>query len=158
MRYIFGKKGRHKVSANVKSLLDKEHTHGLDSPETYEQFRRNCENSRSDLLNLLKKIKSEGKRVVGYGATSKSTTVNNYCSITSDLVEFVSDTTPIKQGKLTPGSHIPVRSHEEFLKHSPDYALLYAWNHSKEIFDKEQKFKSKGGKWILFVPKVEIIL
>jgi methylation protein EvaC len=71
-------------------------------------------------------------------------------------MEFVSDTTPIKQNKLTPGSHIPVKPYEEFSKNYPDYALLYAWNHSEEIFAKEEEFRKKGGKWIYFVPKVEV--
>ena len=157
MRYVFAPKGNHRVSPNVASLLEKEKQQGLDKAETYDQFRENCENSRTSLLGLLEKLRREGKRVVGYGATSKGTTVNNYCGIGPEHVEFVSDTTPIKQGKLTPGSHIPVKSYEAFCSNYPDYALLYAWNHSREIFDKEDKFKASGGKWITFVPQVDII-
>ena len=65
--------------------------------------------------------------------------------------------TPIKQGKLTPGSHIPVKPYEAFVQNPPDYALLFAWNHAKEIFEKELVFKAGGGKWITFVPKVGVI-
>jgi len=81
----------------------------------------------------------------------------NYCEIGPEHIEFICDTTPIKQGKLTPGSHIPVKSHEAFVQSPPDYALLFAWNHAEEIFEKEQAFRDRGGKWIIFVPKVEII-
>jgi methylation protein EvaC len=157
MRYVLAPKGSHPVAPSVAELLDKERAQGLHKPETYDQFRRNCEASRSALVALLKSLKEEGKRVVGYAATSKSTTVTNYCGIGPDLVEFISDTTPIKQGKLSPGAHIPVKPYEAFAANLPDYALLLAWNHATEIFAKEQAFKAHGGKWIMFVPKVEIL-
>ncbi len=156
MRYMLAPKGSHPISSNVEEVFAKEKQMGLEKPETYQQFRKNCEQSRSDLVELLEKLRANGKRVVGYGATSKSTTVNNYCGIGPELIEFVSDTTPIKQNKLTPGSHIPVKSYDNFSENYPDYALLYAWNHSAEIFEKEISFREAGGKWIYFVPNVEI--
>ncbi len=73
------------------------------------------------------------------------------------MIEFISDTTPIKQGKFSPGMHIPVRPYEEFVADYPDYAVLFAWNHAEEIMAKEDKFRSAGGKWIVFVPVVRII-
>jgi methylation protein EvaC len=82
--------------------------------------------------------------------------VTNYCGITPDLVEFISDTTPIKQGKFSPGVHIPVRPYSAFQEHYPDYALLFAWNHAGEIMSKEQKFRTAGGKWINYVPTVQV--
>jgi methylation protein EvaC len=94
---------------------------------------------------------------VGYAATSKSTTVTNYCGITPELVEFISDTTPIKQGKYSPGVHIPVRPHEDFVARYPDYALLFGWNHRREILEKERGFRDAGGKWIVYVPRVEVV-
>ena len=157
MRYVLAPKGSHPVSPNVASLLEKESAQGLHRDETYDQFRHNCEASRKALLDLLETLRRDGRRVVGYGATSKSTTVTNYCSIGPEHIEFISDTTPIKQGKLTPGSHIPVKPYEAFVQNPPDYALLFAWNHTKEIFEKEQVFQAGGGKWITFVPKVGII-
>ncbi len=81
----------------------------------------------------------------------------NYCGIGPQHIEFISDTTPIKQGKLTPGVHIPVKAYDEFNNNHPDFALLFAWNHAKEIFENEEAFRQKGGKWIMFVPKVEIV-
>ncbi len=157
MRYVLAPKGSHPVSPNVASLLEKESAQGLHKAETYNQFRHNCEASRKALLDLLETLRRDGKRVVGYGATSKSTTVTNYCGIGPEHIEFVSDTTPIKQGKLTPGSHIPVKPYEAFVQNPPDYALLFAWNHAKEIFEKEQAFKAGGGEWITFVPMVGVI-
>ena len=108
-------------------------------------------------MQLLHDLKRQGRRVVGYGATSKSTTVTNYCGITPDLVEFISDTTPIKQGKFNPGTHIPVRPYEDFTANFPDYALLFAWNHAAEIMAKEQNFRGAGGRWLVYVPRVEVL-
>ena len=108
-------------------------------------------------MQILSKLRQDGNRVVGYGATSKSTTVTNYCGITPDLVEFISDTTPIKQGKYSPGAHIPVKHYSEFEKKYPDFALLFAWNHGEEIISKEVKFIKSGGKFISYVPKVHIV-
>lgn len=157
MRYVLAAKGTRPAAPEVAALLDKERRQGLHAAETYHQFRRNCEASRMALRGLLESLRHLGKRVVGYGATSKSTTVTNYCGIGPEHIEFISDTTPIKQGKLTPGSHIPVKPYEAFAQNPPDYALLFAWNHAAEIFEKEEAFRARGGKWITFVPNVEII-
>lgn len=157
MRYYISHKGRYPITDAVKNQIVKEKEMDLESPEPYHQLKINIESSRDNLLNILKQLKKETKRVVGYAATSKSTTVTNYCGITPDLVEFISDTTPIKQGKFSPGAHIPVRSHDAFSHKYPDYALLFGWNHSEEIMKNEQAFKDAGGKWILYVPKVHIL-
>lgn len=157
MRYVLSHKDARPVSAAVTAQRAKEAVLGLHRRETYEKFRENVERSRTELLNLLRYVRQEGKQVIGYAATSKSTTVTNYCGITPELVEYISDTTPIKQGKYSPGVHIPVRPPEEFRAHYPDYALLFGWNHAEEIMAKEQAFRAAGGKWILYVPKVQVI-
>jgi methylation protein EvaC len=156
MRYIIAHQGARNVSAAVTAQRAKEKTLGLQQLDTFEKLRRNIERSRDELMKLLSDLKSQGKRIVGYGATSKSTTVTNYCGITPDLIEFISDTTPIKQNKFSPGVHIPVRPYGEFEANYPDYALLFAWNHAEEIMAKEQKFQDAGGQWIVYVPEVEV--
>jgi len=157
MRYIITHKGARQVSEAVIAQGRKEQQLGLHLPETYEQFRKNVEASRDQLVKMLNDLKNQGKRVVGYAATSKSTTINNYCGINADLVEFICDTTPIKQGKYSPGTHIPVRPYQDFCDEYPDYALLYAYNHAKEILAKEHQFKAAGGKWILYAPKAQVL-
>jgi methylation protein EvaC len=157
MRYVIAHKGVRPVSGAVRRQRTHEKELGLHLPITYDRFRQNCEGSRDRLMSLLKSLKADGKRVVGYGATSKSTTVTNYCGITPDLVESISDTTPIKHGKFSPGAHIPVRPHAEFVARYPDYALLFAWNHANEIMEKEGAFRDAGGKWIVYVPQVAVI-
>jgi methylation protein EvaC len=157
MRYMLAPKGSRAVSPRVDEQLAKENKQGLDGAETYRRFRENCEHSRAALMQVLDDLRKQGKRVVGYGATSKSTTVTNYCGITPAHVEFISDTTPIKQGKLSPGAHIPVRPYAEFARKYPDCALLFAWNHAAEIRDKEQAFIAAGGRWLVYVPQVKIV-
>ena len=157
MRYIIAHKGARAPAPAVERLKQKEKTLGLHRPETYDQLRRTIERSRDDLTKRLEDLKQQGKRVVGYGATSKSTTVTNYCGIGPELVEFISDTTPIKQGTFSPGAHIPVRSYEAFTANYPDYALLFAWNHAAEIMAKEEDFRRAGGKWIVYVPEVGVL-
>jgi methylation protein EvaC len=157
MRYTLAPWGSRQVSKKLSDQLAKEVGLGLDRAETYLQFKANCENSRATLMQTLERLRDQHKRVVGYGATSKSTTVINYCGITAAHVEFISDTTPIKQGKLSPGAHIPVKPYDEFVKRYPDYALLFAWNHDAEIRAKETGFIAAGGRWIVYVPEVAIV-
>ena len=157
MRYVIAHHGAKPVSESVIKQRYFERKIKLHLPETYDNFKKNIEKSKNNLMDLLTRIKDNGHRIVGYGATSKSTTVTNFCGITPDLVEFVSDTTPIKQGKYSPGTHIPVRSYREFVENYPDYALLFAWNHAEEIMAKEQKFIQSGGKWIVYVPEVQVL-
>jgi methylation protein EvaC len=157
MRYTLAPKGSRQISKKVDEQLGQEAALGLDRAETYLRFKKNCESSRAALLQTLEHLRTQRKRVVGYGATSKSTTVINYCGITPAHVEFISDTTPIKQGRLSPGAHIPVKPYDEFVKRYPDYALLFAWNHSAEIREKETSFVAAGGRWIVYVPEVAIV-
>ena len=157
MRYIIARKDVYQVSEVVLAQKTREQELGLKDMETYHNFRRNVEASRNTLMTALRDLKTKGRSVIGYGATSKSTTVTNYCGITPDLVEFISDTTPNKQGKFSPGAHIPIKPYEEFSKHPPDVALLFAWNHGEEIMAKEKAFRDKGGQWLVYVPSVELI-
>jgi methylation protein EvaC len=157
MRYVLAPIGSRPITARVTERLALEVKSGLSDPKTYDRFKQNCEQSRSRLMQTLETARAQKKRVVGYGATSKSTTVTNYCGITRDHVEFISDTTPIKQGKLSPGAHIPVRPYSAFSEHYPDYALLFAWNHAAEIQAKEDRFIKAGGAWIVYVPEVKIV-
>ena len=156
MRYTVAHKGMKEVSNNVIKLIDKEKKIGLDGSDAYSSFSNDVDKIKSDLIVLLTRLKAEGKRVVAYGATSKSTTVTNYFGITPDLVECIYDTTPIKQNKYSPGMHIPVLPYEQFHDSNPDYVLLFAWNHAVEIMKKEKDYMSNGKHWITYIPEVKI--
>lgn len=157
MRYVLAHKGAYQVNASVEQIIAKERQQGLDKIETYKRFATNVEKSKSDLVDLLSKLKAQGKRIAGYGATSKSTTILNYCGIGPDMLDYICDTTPIKQGKYSPGVHVPVVAYEAFKANPPDYAFLLAWNHAEEILAKEKDYASVGGKWITHVPQVKVV-
>ena len=157
MRFIIGHNGYRPVSERAKQQIAKEKQLGLNEVKTFENFKTNCETSKRELKELLSSLKADGKRVAGYAATSKSTTILNYCDIGPDLIEYICDSTPIKQGKYSPGKHIPIITIEDFKNDYPDYMVLFGYNHAKEIMAKETDFIEKGGKWIMFVPKVHII-
>ncbi|MTE21815.1 methyltransferase domain-containing protein [Streptomyces sp. TRM43335] len=157
VRYTIARRGARTPSPAVAELLAEEERTRLADLDTLRGFASAVRRNRDDLLALLRRLRDEGRRVVAYGATAKSATVANYCGIGPELVSFVCDTTPAKQGRLTPGSHIPVRGPEAFRDPYPDYALLFAWNHAEEIMAKEEGFRAAGGRWILYVPDVRLV-
>ena len=153
IRYTVARAGVREPSAAVARFLAQERADGVADEATFVRFSADIDHIRSDLVNLLRDLRSEGRRIVGYGATSRSATVMNYCHIGPDLVPVVCDSTPEKQGRLTPGSQIPVCAPEVFSHPYPDYALLFAWNHADEIMAKEHAFHENGGRWILYAPR-----
>jgi len=156
MRYYLKKGAECTVSGNVGRYLSREKTVKLHTSEGYILFRDRVDKICSDFKNILLDIKAEGKRIAAYGATSKSTTLLNYAGVGPDLIEYVSDTTPTKIGKYTPGTHIPVKPYGYFLDDQPPYTVLLAWNHKREIFAKERQYRENGGKFITFFPEVII--
>jgi len=158
MRYYIANRGARAIKESVALQLKEEEKLGLVKQQTYEMLSANIQRSREELKALLESIvKEQNAPVIAYGATSKSTTVLNYCDIGPDLVDFISDTTPVKQGKFSPGMHIPIQSPDMLQEKDPKYLLLFAWNHKREIVEKEADFEAKGGKWIVFVPEVGVI-
>jgi len=123
-----------------------------DLPGKLETLKNNIALSKTKLVELLTQAKKEGKRICGFGASSKGTIVTNFCGIGPDLVPFITDNTPGKQGKYYPGVHIPIRPQEDFK--DVDVAVLFAWNHLVEINTLPiiQPFRQAGGKWLTHVP------
>ena len=148
MRYVVSRKNQMTINPNVQKILDEEKFNNLDNMESCLKFKKDCENSKIKLNGLLKKILNENKKIVGYAATSKSTTILNYCGIDSDTISYICDTTKEKINKYSPGMHIPIVSVDHFRNDKPDFAYLFAWNHKNEIFKKEKNFSDNIGKWI----------
>ncbi len=151
MRYVVGRKNFYKISDVISKSLDLEQKNKLDILDSCLEFKKNCENSKYIVKKKLEDFKNKGMDICGYAATSKSTTVLNYCKIGSDLINFICDTTLDKIGKYSPGMHIPIKSINHFKKNQPKIAYLFAWNHKEEIFNKEREFTSNGGKWFSHV-------
>ena len=150
MRYVVARKGYYKINNKVNRILSKEKKSNISNFKGCIKFKKDCEKSKKDLISSLKRLKKKGKKIAGYAATSKSTTVLNYCKIGPNIIDFICDTTKEKIGKYSPGMHIPIVSMQYFYKNLPDTAMLLAWNHKKEIFKKERKYKNKL-KWISHV-------
>lgn len=157
MRYVLMHKGEGEISPRAIEIIEKEESEGFNKYSTYRNFAKQCEVRRLEFKSLLEDLKSQGAVVAGYAATSKSTTVLNYCDIGPNLISYISDSTPEKQGQFTPGTYIPIKSPEEMRQNPPDYLILFAWNHEIEILRKEQELTNAGVKWIRFVPRVEIL-
>ncbi len=155
--YICKNASKYKTTRRLKKIIAREKKSGLNRFETFLKFTKRVKKSKKDLNKLLNKLKKSDKKIISYGATYKSTTVFNYCNIGTKYFDYVTDTTLNKQGKFTPGKHIPIISPEEGFDDSVDYAFLGAWNFKKEIIKKEKKFIKNGGKFITHVPFVKII-
>jgi SAM-dependent methyltransferase len=145
------------VAPRVKELLALEERSGSHDDSTYRRFGRDVELIRQDLPALVRGLVAEGKRVAGYGASAKGNTVLNACGLGAGELEFCSDTTDLKQGKVLPGTHIPVCTPEYSKAHRPDYYLLLAWNYAEEILRKERAFLDGGGRFIVPIPKPTIV-
>tara|TARA_B100000242_G_scaffold202533_1_gene146724 strand:- start:6738 stop:7934 length:1197 start_codon:yes stop_codon:yes gene_type:complete len=150
MRYVISRKGRRKIKNNVNKILKYEKKYNIDNIKGCLKFKSKCERSKKNLIKKLKNLKKNNKTIAGYAATSKSTTVFNYCNINNKLIDFICDTTKEKIGKFSPGTHIPIVSMKHFYNNLPDIVYLLAWNHKKEIFKKEKKIFKKV-KWISHV-------
>ncbi len=122
-----------------------------------EQFAHSVQEFRGKLRQFLLKLKREGKRIVGYGAPAKATTLLNYCSIDGSILDYVTDTTAFKQGKFIPGVRIPIVAPDEFRRVAPDFALLLAWNFKDEIISTEREYLRSGGKFIIPFPEPKVV-
>ena len=144
--------------SSVEDNITYEKLLGLDDIEVFNKFSNRVAQSKQDLLGILNRCKQNGQKVISYGATSKSTTVFNYCGIDDRLISYITDTTPEKQGKLAPGSGIPiVPPKSNLIEEDVNYVFLGAWNFVDEISKKEKDFINKGGKFITHVPVVRIV-
>jgi methylation protein EvaC len=158
MRYYICKdSAKYTNTQRVNLILKKEKTARLQKFSTYLKFSKRVQKSKKNLIKIFKSLKKNKKNIISYGATYKSSTVFNYCKIGKKFINYVTDTTLNKQGKFTPGQHIPIISPEEGMNDSVDYAFLGAWNFKKEILKKEKNFIKRGGKFITHVPLPKII-
>jgi methylation protein EvaC len=155
--YICKNSAKHKNTKKIKLIIKKEKKANLHKFSTYLEFSKRVKKSKSNLIKIFKRLKNENKNIISYGATYKSSTIFNYCKIGKKLINYITDTTLNKQGKFTPGQHIPIISPAVGMNDKVDYAFLGAWNFKKEILKKEKEFIRRGGKFITHVPSPRII-
>jgi hypothetical protein len=144
-------------TALVNQFLEQEAREGYNNLTTYSQFSNMVQSHRNDLVALLTKLKNEGKKVVGYGASTKGNVVLQYCGITKDLLPVIAEVNQDKFGAYTPGTLIPIISEAEAKKMNPDYYLVMPWHFKNNFLTREKDFLLNGGKFIFPLPHIEIV-
>ena len=157
LRLFAGHLGAHPVEASVTELLAEEQRKGIASLGYYRDFARQVMAVKDSLLALLTKLREQGKRVAAYGASAKGSTLLNFFGIGQDQLEFVVDRSTHKQGRLTPGTHLPIAPPEKLLEQRPDYVLLLTWNFAEEILEQQKAYRGQGGKFIVPIPQVRVV-
>jgi SAM-dependent methyltransferase len=157
LRIFARHEGQAQQGESVRALLAEEAAWGVLSSAPYERFARQVERVRREVHEMVRRLRSEGKRVAAYGAAAKGSTLLNTVNLGPDDLEFVCDRSPHKQGRLMPGVHIPIVSAEELARRQPDYCLLLAWNFADEILVQQAEYRRKGGQFIVPLPEVKVI-
>lgn len=155
--FVSHKESNHTVHPRVSKFISEENLKKLHARSTYDEFARRVKVIKRDLVSFLKRIKKDGRSIIGYGASAKGNVLLNYCNVSTDIIDYIVDSTPYKQGKYTPGTHIPIYSEEKLEKETPDYALLMSWNFAKEILEKNVDYRERGGQFIITIPYLKIV-
>jgi 2-polyprenyl-3-methyl-5-hydroxy-6-metoxy-1,4-benzoquinol methylase len=149
--------GQHSLCAKVDELLEREARAGMTTPHYYAGFQARTDRVKNDFLAFLLEAKRRGKSVAAYGAAAKGNTLMNYAGIRPDLIAFVVDRNPAKQGKYMPGSRIPILPPAVLSEQRPDYLLVLPWNMADEVLSQQGKVREWGGSFVVCVPKLSVI-
>ena len=150
------KSSRHPATANVARILGEERSARLDTVQGYDVLAPRVGKTRDDFLAFIANARAGGKTVAGYGAAAKGNTFLNYCGATARDVAFVADANGAKQGKLLPGSHVPIVSPDDLLARKPDYVVILPWNIKDEIAAQLAPIRAWGGKFVIAIPELSI--
>lgn len=149
--------GRDPVSPDVQRLVDLELRLGLDKPYAFREYGARLDERKRDLRALLTRLKAKGKRIAGFGAPAKATTLMHHFELGGDTIDFLVDDTPLKQGLYTPGYHLPVYPSSVLYERKPDYLLIYAWNYADSIIAKHEDYAAAGGRFIVPLPELRVV-
>ena len=145
------------IQNSVKTFVELENSLAFNKSSTFINFSKKIEERKKELCQLLNDIKKDKKTIAGFGAPAKATTLMYEFGLNSDILDFIVDDSPLKQGLFSPGLHIPILSSSEIETLKPDYLLILAWNFADSIIKNNQKFHESGGKFIIPLPTLEVI-
>lgn len=160
LRLFVGPRESHPVQGSVPALAEEERSKGVAGTAYYENFGKEVRRLRDELLRVLRELRDQGHRLCAYGASAKGSTLLNYYGLGRDgldYLDFVVDRSSAKQGRLTPGSHLPILPVEELMSRKPRHALLLTWNFAEEILRQQQAWREAGGRFVLPLPSVKIV-
>jgi hypothetical protein len=138
-------------------LLEQEKRMGIDTPRPFREFEDHVFRHREDLRRLIRALVQDGKRIIGYGASTKGNVLLQFCGLGPEEIPAIADVNPDKFGCVTPGTHIPIVSEEEAHALDPDFFLVLPWHFKSGIVERERDFLEKGGKMIFPFPEIEIV-
>jgi hypothetical protein len=150
-------RGSETIRDSVKTTLAQEASRGVSSTSYYQQFSQRAEKVKTDLIAFLAEQQAAGKRVAAYGASAKGSTLLNYVGDAARSLEFIADRSTYKQGKLSPGVHVPIVPAEELAARAPDYALLLVWNFADEVIAQQLTYRAAGGRFTIPLPVLRIV-
>jgi hypothetical protein len=148
--------GRYTRSARVDALQEDEDAKGMSGVKYYLGFAEDVASLKRDLCRTLGELKSAGNSIAAYGASAKGSTLLNFYGIGAETLDFVVDKSEYKQGRLTPGAHLPIEAPNVLLERQPDYTLLLTWNFANEILSEQAEYRRRGGRFVIPVPSVRI--
>lgn len=157
VRIFAARRGRHAITSALDAAIAQEESLNLSETATYEKFSSAVRYSRDSLRDLVCRSRADGARVAALGATAKGNTLLNYCGLGLADIDYVADSTPLKQGLLTPGTHIPVVAESRIRTDRPDLTLLLAWNYADAILARFGDYIGAGGRFIHPVPSARLI-
>ena len=138
-------------------MFEKENLAGLGGLKTYLDFSQRAVSTKHKLLAMLIELKSSGKSIVGYGAPGKGCVMLNYCGIRDDILDYLVDISPAKQGLSMPGVRLPINHPDKIKESRPDFVLILPWNLSAEIINQLEFIREWGGQFIVPIPEAQIV-
>lgn len=157
IRVFASRIGMRPISSEVEVFARAERRAGLMDPLVYRRFSTNVEWSRELLQSLVSELRRRGLRIAAHGATAKGSTLLNHCDIGPETIDFIADSTPYKQGMLSPGKHIPIVPEDAIQHHRPDYTVLLAWNYADAIVGRHAEYIAGGGRFVHPIPFARVL-
>jgi C-methyltransferase C-terminal domain/Putative zinc binding domain/Methyltransferase domain len=157
LRVTVQRVGEGRVEPSVAEILEMERARAIDQFETYQRFAQNVQRTKKDLHETMRELLARGDRIAGYGAPAKGNTLLSFLELGPETIKYIADRSPLKQGRYTPGSRIPVVAPDRLRADQPDYVVLFAWNFADEILEQQSEYRRLGGKFIIPVPEVRVV-